>query len=460
MNNHKLKNYPSSLLKFFFERNTKSNRTLTNLGNVFRNSKWTDLKVQNTKKALTSQYALMLLGLFILPLLIWLVVGAIDLSLVKSYWLIRLGIYDWLRDVVFIFGLSASLVYSSVATYIRGYAPSLDNSINRQLPVPASVSGSLLNFSDDTEYVTPDLLLIKNSYELKNQLDLVNHSVTLNHLYVSDSSLINTHSLPFVDQLNMSLLSNKRYLSSNSDALQLEKTVRNNSLNLNGGMLRDLMYLNITPGELGLIFADTDTISVQSVAKDALHSAKQDRWLLKNSPVFRNLPDTSNSFLESKKLINSSIVSSEFSTDKLWNNTFIAANNNGSLLKQRNYSFIEDSYEFFTKRFIFMVDQSAVTTSRSFDLLPNNLVGRNSKAPYPTQTLFRDLESLEGVAFSHTGLIGQTINSDSLSPNTSITSASVDVLTSDLLPLYVRLYTTTSGYKESTYVNSALKVSK
>ncbi len=39
MNNSKLKNYPSALLRLFFERNNKLVNTISNLGNVFKNSK-------------------------------------------------------------------------------------------------------------------------------------------------------------------------------------------------------------------------------------------------------------------------------------------------------------------------------------------------------------------------------------------------------------------------------------
>ena len=51
MNNNKLKNYPNSILKLFFERNNKNVSTFSKLGNVFRNSKWSDLKIHNIKSS-------------------------------------------------------------------------------------------------------------------------------------------------------------------------------------------------------------------------------------------------------------------------------------------------------------------------------------------------------------------------------------------------------------------------
>ena len=47
--NIKYKHSTASLLKIFFERANKTTQTVASLGNVYRNSKWSDLKVQNIK---------------------------------------------------------------------------------------------------------------------------------------------------------------------------------------------------------------------------------------------------------------------------------------------------------------------------------------------------------------------------------------------------------------------------
>ena len=43
--NLKYNNSFTTALRLFFERTTKINATISNLGNVYRNSKWTDLKI-------------------------------------------------------------------------------------------------------------------------------------------------------------------------------------------------------------------------------------------------------------------------------------------------------------------------------------------------------------------------------------------------------------------------------
>jgi hypothetical protein len=40
-----------SFLKIFFERNNKTDSTVASFGNVFKNSKWTNLQTQNVKKS-------------------------------------------------------------------------------------------------------------------------------------------------------------------------------------------------------------------------------------------------------------------------------------------------------------------------------------------------------------------------------------------------------------------------
>ena len=55
-NNLKYNNKMISTTRIFFERTTKQQQTVANLGNVYRNSKWSDLKVQNIKTSFTNQF--------------------------------------------------------------------------------------------------------------------------------------------------------------------------------------------------------------------------------------------------------------------------------------------------------------------------------------------------------------------------------------------------------------------
>jgi hypothetical protein len=69
-----------SYLRIFFERNNKFKSTFARLGNTFRNSKWTDLKVQNIKTPLIANWFSWAFIMFIVSVLIFGFFGKIYLS--------------------------------------------------------------------------------------------------------------------------------------------------------------------------------------------------------------------------------------------------------------------------------------------------------------------------------------------------------------------------------------------
>ena len=55
-NNLKFSNRMLSTTRIFFERTTKNSHSLQALGNVYRNSKWSDLHVFNVKESSINQF--------------------------------------------------------------------------------------------------------------------------------------------------------------------------------------------------------------------------------------------------------------------------------------------------------------------------------------------------------------------------------------------------------------------
>lgn len=54
-------------LKFFFEKNTKTLNVVAKLGNVYRSSKWVDLRMQNIKDSVLTRFlSLFLFFLFVI----------------------------------------------------------------------------------------------------------------------------------------------------------------------------------------------------------------------------------------------------------------------------------------------------------------------------------------------------------------------------------------------------------
>jgi len=69
-NNLKFSNKMLATTRIFFERTTKTSHSLQALGNVYRNSKWSDLNVFNIKESSLKQFRTMSLLIFLTVLLL------------------------------------------------------------------------------------------------------------------------------------------------------------------------------------------------------------------------------------------------------------------------------------------------------------------------------------------------------------------------------------------------------
>ena len=62
-------------LKFFFDKNTKTLNTVAKLGNVYRSSKWVDLRMQNIKVSVSTRYLALFGSLFLLTIICYMEVS-------------------------------------------------------------------------------------------------------------------------------------------------------------------------------------------------------------------------------------------------------------------------------------------------------------------------------------------------------------------------------------------------
>ena len=62
-------------LKFFFDKNTKTLNTVAKLGNVYRSSKWVDLRMQNIKVSVSTRYLALFGSLFFLTIICYMEVS-------------------------------------------------------------------------------------------------------------------------------------------------------------------------------------------------------------------------------------------------------------------------------------------------------------------------------------------------------------------------------------------------
>jgi hypothetical protein len=116
-NNLKYSNRTLAALRIFFERTTKYTTSMSTLGNVYRNSKWSDFKVQNIKFKFQKQSInmLLLLALFLLTIIFLLKMNYIDIS---SFWVLPSHFLFTIHDLLVYGYLSfLMLVYSIIAKF-------------------------------------------------------------------------------------------------------------------------------------------------------------------------------------------------------------------------------------------------------------------------------------------------------------------------------------------------------
>lgn len=126
-NNLKYNNRMLSATRIFFERTTKFTQTVSSLGNVYRNSKWTDLSVQNIKLGGVQQFLTLFGNLVIFTCLIFLVFRGYFSNLRDILFLLTNILYVIQDFTYYLILIMASLFYSltfKINLFLSGVLPS------------------------------------------------------------------------------------------------------------------------------------------------------------------------------------------------------------------------------------------------------------------------------------------------------------------------------------------------
>ena len=287
-NNLKYRHSLLSYLKLFFERNTKDNSTFSTLGNVFRNSKWTDLKVQNIKTTFIRQFYL----IFTLVL---------TLLLMKStdLYFVLFDLYVVVLNLVLNFVDLASITY---VLFIYLLFPFLYN--------PSSLvtynNTKLSNLSDYTPSSTETLSmgdydLTKNLYKTTQLVGGFSNISLQNHEQGFKTPTSNNRSLNYQPTLH------------GIDSLESNK------------------QLNMPLRHLNQLLNNKYFLVVSSNFSKDLDLMKTDRWLLKNSLISEDLIRNTNSYTSTKRLIGSNVTSSQLSSKNVWASTNLNKLNSSNL---------------------------------------------------------------------------------------------------------------------------------
>ena len=378
----------SSWLKIIFERNNKYKSSLSNLGNVFRNSKWTDFKVQNIKESLIKDWVLVSTGIFIFIFVYCTLLGLWRGDSVIRY----IPFIDWLIEVItelwvpftnyidYLIVCTGSYYFYLIFKVRSRFFNNQNIFLNEVLLKPKTLTTTSINeFNNNQQNLNIKSVYVNNTskVDINKALNLVNSTLSFSSLSTEDINInINSsYTTSFIKDTHTKVW----FIT-----LQNSKNIANNAISFKCNELAYVLIGNNT--DLKLVLNPYSTSQIQKNIQlipnnlnivNQLSLAKQDRWFLKNSILSDSLIKSTANFTSSKKLITSELLTSKPSNNvwlssKIGNLSSVEAHKFAQILNKINTSlsnstvnlqlhnlnnseinFFEDSRLFFTKRFFF-----------------------------------------------------------------------------------------------------------
>ena len=330
-NSPKFNNSLYHFLKLFYERSAKSYKSYSLLGNVFKNSKWTNYKIQNIKISFLNSFIKISLLSFVLVLFIVTYKQNVSLLVELLYNTMYLLIRDILYDYV---NLSISTVLVLIyffKTYVVNYyiyllSPFKKNDFKKGKPTKLRSKRKKIFISDNASSL---------SYHKNNNKTDVNHHGTVssifkikNQLYwlsITNSNLYNSITTTF--HLNSKLILLNNYKNQNLNYIY---NLRNKSNNL-GLNLANTENLNVSTNvnynkRISKKFYDVTMFD--TILNSSLNILKQTRWLTKNLLVSDKFILHTNFFTEYKKIVGTNTTLSNLSNYNVWASSNITKNPN------------------------------------------------------------------------------------------------------------------------------------
>lgn len=307
----------SFLLRIFFERATKVQSTVANLGNVYRNSKWSDLKIQNIKSLHLSSFLIISSLLIFLLFTIFIVLFRLDTTLFSSSLSVLFWPFVYVVDLVSYLWLSVSLIVYAVSNRVQIYLSSYfynnvssnihlatQSDLNNKFTALNSLSESLAKSNISGDWVE----LLHSLYQSK----LATHRLDSRKPKISTNSTANYLSV-FLTTSNPSYL-NKL----SSDYTHTSSASITNKLS-------NLLDSEIFSTPLNLSKVNTSSVVLGSAYSHAtsqnLNLANQTRWALRMSPISEKLARDNFNYTQAKGLLGSPIVNSHSSSNNIWSSS-------------------------------------------------------------------------------------------------------------------------------------------
>lgn len=351
-----------------FERSTKTRQTLDLLGNVYRNSKWTDLKIQNIKSAHLAGFTKVNMFLAASVIISSIIIFRLELSSISS----ALSVVN-----------SLLLIFFDVLTYslslISIYVLALYSFLQAKL---RKLFGFKIESLDIKNYNTPAIRLENSTRDYNTALLTVNLS-NCEKVKTEASALKSMFSLKQDLDLKVSasLMMQEYKLTANSDTLSYAlNTCNTDSTNSLSSLLyrQELDYLNTSNyitkfnklhlSDLSSTSSSQDVYTnliLENSMSSSLSSANATRWLIKMSPLSESLTINNSYATNIKNSLGSSITNSQINSTNIWLTTLEdVSSQNFTKLNLAFLNNFEDSRLWNQKRLFFTILPKLALTSQ------------------------------------------------------------------------------------------------
>ena len=325
-------------LQVFFERNNKYKSTVSNLGSVFKNSKWSDFKSQNIKETLIKDW------IFIAAVLIFIFFSyCILLGLLKSDSLLRsvpflnklietltelwVPLTDYINYIFVCLGsYYISILFELRKKFMSTQVVDLNNSFVSSPAIHQTIPLEPLNTLqvDSTKSTNQKAAVLRSMNSVNGLLD---NSQTSAEDF--NFEVLNTGALPLIKNFKTKVwfitIKNSRSLFTNQYQGSLESPYT---------LIADeeTLKLTLNPHTISWLQKNVQFTPNNLNMMSQLSLAKQDRWFLKNSLLGDSLTKSTSNFTQSKKLITSNAFTSSTSNN-VWLSSKAGGLNSAEALK-------------------------------------------------------------------------------------------------------------------------------
>lgn len=348
LNNTKFHHSTLGYLKIFFERNNKLKTTFSSLGNVFRNSKWSDFKAQNIKTSLIKSYTTYLLTIVLLLIILTGFLGKYCGHILFEYVPFLGEVYETLSFSWTVFedwGKAGILAVYSL--WSRFKAKLVAKFYSKQQHIYNTLASLQ---KPKTRYYLPALNIELSETEARNH-QVIEVWYKLNHSTRSLGNVNSAPTLPLDDSVYHYDSWNIYECLDDDFAPFVNHDTYGQimSIELNYGLLPkevlEIHQLDIESANFNKISAYNLALSLTGLnTQEALRSSKEDRWLLRNSLLSENLILNSNAFTQSKKLLGINFMNSDTASKNVW-----ASSKLNSLGASNASNFLTNVQELFLK---------------------------------------------------------------------------------------------------------------